>query len=410
MHNDSYKESLDWLFNQFPSYQKLGSKAYKPTLDNTIALLELLGNPQNDLKFVHVAGSNGKGSVCSFVASALTEANFKVGLFTSPHIKDFSERIRINGTPIDQESTVEFINAIRNATLDFSPSFFEVTFALALEHFKKNKCDICIIETGLGGRLDATNVITPIATAITSISLEHTNILGNTLFEIATEKAGIIKSGIPVVIGNVEPEARDAINEKAMLAGSDVIIPNELSVPEVIQRFLLADYQFENLAIAHRLLEELGKLGYSVSEGQFHSGIENLQTNTGYRGRLQIVAKNPLTILDVSHNPQGFSSTLSAVDKINKGTLHLIMGSSADKDLKAILPLLPKDAIYYITEFGNERSSKLDKLESLFSEINLSSVSYFRDPGKAYNEAKSNAAESDTILVIGSFFLLEHFF
>lgn len=410
MLNDSYRESIQWLFQQFPSYQVIGSKAYKPTLDNTCALLDFIGNPEENLKFVHVAGSNGKGSVCSYVASTLTEAGYTVGLFTSPHIKDFSERIRINGDPIDEQAVIEFVERIRSTTFDFSPSFFEVTFALALKYFTDQKCDICVIETGLGGRLDATNVITPLIAAITSISLEHTNILGDSVYEIASEKAGIIKQEIPVIVGKLEEEAMAAIEERARLLNAKVIHPIELEIPEVIRNFLLADYQLENIAIARSLLHELNELGFPSTDINLEKGLTHLEKNTGFRGRLQVISEEPLIILDASHNPAGIMSTLSAIKNANKGELHILLGVSNDKDFSTILKLLPEDAHFYLTEFSNERSASIAQLQSHFDQTNLSSVSYFTEPEVAFEVAKKSSEKNDTILVIGSFFLLEHFF
>ena len=234
------------MYQQFPSYQLLGSKAYKPTLENTHKIFDIIGNPEKELKFIHVAGSNGKGSVCSLLSSALTESGLKVGLFTSPHILEFQERIRVNGVCIQEENVNSFIKSIRETELDFSPSFFEITFGMALDHFRKQECDICVIETGLGGRLDATNVITPLLSVITTISLEHTNILGETLVEIASEKAGIIKPNVRVVLGAVHPSIRHVFEKKAQENTSEIIWSKNTE-PSSLEESFIADYQKENL-------------------------------------------------------------------------------------------------------------------------------------------------------------------
>ncbi len=324
-------EALDWLFQQFPSYQVIGSKAFKPTLENAHKILEYLDHPEKDLKFVHVAGSNGKGSVSSHLASVLKESGLKVGLFTSPHIVHFSERIRVNGTPIPDTEVAEFVHNIRQAPLSFSPSFFEITFGMALQHFQQAACDICIIETGLGGRLDATNVITPELSIITSISLEHTDMLGETLEEIAREKAGIIKRNRPVILGEGCKFVQPIFQEKASKEEAPVILARPLS-KELAHHFK-ARYQRENFACVTEALEVLP---YPISLHDLHQGILKVHQNSGYSGRLQIVQENPTIIYDVAHNPDGIKNTLEVVSEDLSGELYLIYGSSQGKDLEKI--------------------------------------------------------------------------
>lgn len=400
---------IDWLYQQFPSYQLMGSKAFKPTLNNTHKILELIGSPEKDLKFIHIAGSNGKGSVCSLLSSALTESGLKVGLFTSPHILEFQERIRINGVCIQEENVNSFIKNIRERELDFSPSFFEITFGMALDHFRKAECDICIIETGLGGRLDATNAITPLLSVITTIGLEHTNMLGETLGEIAFEKAGIIKPNVNVVLGSINPSIHHVFEKKAEESSSEVIWSQDTQRSSLEQAFI-ADYQKENFKTALTSINELNKRGFNISTDNIKNGIENLNKNTGYSGRLQIVDQNPLTVFDVSHNADGIQTTLEAMKSIQKGDLHIIYGTSADKNLKLILPLLPLEASYYITEFSNPRTAKIEDLKTAFELTNLKSTLYYSNAAEALKSAKSNSGENDTILVIGSFFLLSDIF
>lgn len=405
----SYSEAVSWLFEQFPSYQLIGSRAYKPTLENTTKLLSIFGNPQNNLKFVHVAGSNGKGSTCSMIASTLTEAGYKVGLFTSPHIEDYTERIRINGTPIDQKSVIEFVAKVKTSELDFEPSFFEITFVLALEHFISHYCDIAIIETGLGGRLDATNVITPLLSVITNISLEHTQILGNTLELIAIEKAGIIKKGVPIITAERNPVIRNIFEKRAAelnapfrLMNEDELIPTDFP--------LLGDYQKDNFHLAASALSELMKFGFATDSNHLENGLKKLKENTGLKARLQVWKHDPLTILDVSHNPDGIKQTLQSILKLNKGDLHIIYGTSSDKDISSILAEFPDNARLYLTEFTNPRSAKINQLELAVLGKKCDSVGYFLDAESALEMAQNTAKQSDTILIIGSFFLVADFF
>ena len=404
-----YSKAISWLFEQFPSYQIIGSKAYKPTLENTIKLLSIIGNPQDRLKFVHVAGSNGKGSTCSMIASTLTEAGYKVGLFTSPHIEDYTERIRINGKTISKESVVDFVNEIRKTELDFDPSFFEMTFALALKHFADEECDICVIEAGLGGRLDATNVITPLLSIITNISLEHTQILGDTLELIAEEKAGIIKLGVPMVTAEKNPSVLSVFESKVRELSSALILFDEKRI--IPSDFpLLGNYQQDNFRLATTALNELEKSGFTSTSGDLALGLKNLNQNSGLKARLQIWKQDPLTILDVSHNPAGIKSTLETIEQLNKGNLHIIYGTSSDKDISSILDEFPSAAKIYLTEFTNPRSANISQLEKASKGKKFESVDYFFKAESAFEIAQNTAKQNDTILIIGSFFLVADFF
>lgn len=397
-------EALDWLFQQFPSYQVIGSKAFKPTLDNSRKILEYLNHPEKNLTFVHVAGSNGKGSVSSYLASILKESGLKVGLFTSPHIVHFSERIRVNGAPIPDTIIESFVEDIRKAPLSFSPSFFEITFGMALQHFQQESCDICIIETGLGGRLDATNVIVPEISIITSISLEHTDMLGNTLAAIASEKAGIIKSEKPVVIGTGCREVYSVFEEIARLSSSNLVKAPSSSPFDAMFK---ASYQKENFAC---VLEALKLLPDSVSEDTIKNGIRNVAQNSGYFGRLQIVQEQPTLIYDVAHNPDGIKSTFEAISNDLIGELYVIYGSSKDKDVKNIISVFPKNIHLLATEFTNSRSLKRDELQVAFDGTNFKSSAYYDNALTALERAKERVKPDDTIVVLGSFFLLSDFF
>ena len=404
---NNYSDATDWLFQQFPSYQQIGSKAYKPTLDNTRKIVQLLDNPQDHLSIIHVAGSNGKGSVCSMLASIFKEAGYKTGLFTSPHIQDYRERIRVNGKCIDEQSVVDFVDSIQHASLDFEPSFFEMTFGLALQHFKEERCDICIIETGLGGRLDATNIVSPILSIITSISLEHTAILGDTLEQIAAEKAGIIKTSVPIVAGDKHHSVQQIFEKTASDKKTEVHSPSlEISRFELP---MLGEHQKENFGL---VLEALNHVDYEFAVDDVHiqEGLNNIGRNTGYRGRLQIIERSPTVIFDVSHNPEGIRSSIAGVQKQNKGDLHIVFGTSRDKDISGAIEQLPKNANMYFSEFKNERSVKRSELEQLAGQKNWGATQYFNDAQEALKTAKNKAKSEDTILAIGSFFLIADFF
>jgi len=409
MHNSHYTDALNWLFQQFPSYQEVGSSAYKPTLENTRKICKHFGNPQNDLKFVHVAGSNGKGTVSSILASSLTESNFKVGLFTSPHIVDFRERIRINGTPISESTVVEFVANIKKADFDFSPSFFEITFCLALIEFKRSNTDICIIETGLGGRLDATNIITSLLSVITTISLEHTEILGDTIKQIAREKGGIIKPSIPVIIGNVSKDAFQVLSKIASDHKS-TLYQSDLNKELVVDHNFITEYQIENLKLAIASLELLHSIGFKTKNESIEKGLINIYKNTGYFGRFQITERNPNLVFDVSHNEDGIKATLKSINHLNKGKLFVIFGASQDKNLNSIKNLFSEETQLFCTEFDHLRAAKIAKLKFEFSQTNLKSISYYTDPKIALKDAKTLASIDDTILVMGSFFLISKFF
>ena len=403
-----YVRETEWLFNQFPSYQAIGAKAYKPTLDNTLALVKSIGNPEKNLSFVHVAGSNGKGSTCSMLASILTEAGYTVGLFTSPHIKDYRERIRVNGECIDEQSVVDFIQAIKRNDYSFEPSFFEVTFAMALQFFKKQECDICIIETGLGGRLDSTNIITPLVSIITSISLEHTNILGDTLQEIAYEKAGIIKPNTSVVLGKLPKEVVHIFTDKVEENNCSLYTTDSLEYEYASP--LLGKHQRDNLLCVNATLHALENNGIATSKQAIINGLDNLSANTGFTGRLQIVDHDPLIIFDVSHNVDGIRASIEAIQILDAKKIHIVYGTSNDKDISSILETLPKNAHCYFCEFTNERSAQLSDLKTIAESKKISEKDFFLSATNALEAAKTNAEEEDLILAIGSFFLISDFF
>lgn len=408
MQPNSYEESIDWLFQQFPSYQAIGASAYKPDLDNILALCKLLHNPEKDLRFIHIAGTNGKGSTSSMLASILTESGEKVGLFTSPHIIDFRERIRVNGSMISEKDVIEFCELIRLSNLQFAPSFFEITFAMALVHFKKEKCSICVVETGLGGRLDATNVIEPLISVITNISIEHTQFLGNTCVQIAKEKAGIIKQNVPVVIGETTVDTKKVFLEVAHEKQAEITWCEDYPLTEQFELPLLGNYQKFNLRTVLCTLEVFQK-HKKITHDSIRNGLRNLKQNTGFFGRMQVISNAPLTILDVSHNVDGIKKTLETIQSLNKGKLHIIYGTSADKNYKEIVQLFPQDTELNLCTFSNQRSLNFEQLRELASEI-TPRPKISTSIKNVIEEVQSTANKEDTILVFGSFFLISDFF
>jgi dihydrofolate synthase / folylpolyglutamate synthase len=395
-----YKVVIDWLFAQFPAYQKIGASAYKPDLANIEQLLNLLRIDLNQVPYVHVAGTNGKGSTCSFIASALKEAGFNVGLFTSPHINDFRERIRINGEDIPEQDVLTFVQRLQETKIQIKPSFFEITLAMALDWFNKNRCDIAIIETGLGGRLDATNCITPILSIITNIGLEHQQFLGDTRDKIAFEKAGIIKKSIPVVIGQYDDEIAPVFESKAKECESEMYVVSSEKIC----------YLEQNKELAWKALELLNGMGFSNKREHFFTGVLNVRKNAGLRARLEVISDNPKILMDAAHNPDGIRALLRHVGQsYPESKLHIVYGSSSDKDLNKIGSLLPKNAAFYLTQFSNQRSLNLEELQKFIEKNNLKGE-VFSSPKLAMEAAKNAVNEEELILVFGSFFLLEDFF
>jgi len=407
---DSYKDAVSWLFEQFPSYQQIGAAAYKPDLTNTIQLLELVGNPHEKLKFVHVAGTNGKGTTSSIIASVLTENEYKTGLFTSPHILDFRERIRINGEMISEKSVVEFCNTIQSIQ-GFEPSFFEISFVMALTHFANNQCNYCVIEVGMGGRLDATNCIVPLVSVITSIGLDHTQFLGTTLEAIAGEKAGIIKPHVPVIIGERKDETETVFRSIATQKDAPIYFNNDLDYPTWFENLSFpfnTGFQLENVKTAYLTLNELAKnekvlLNTSI----FSKAIKYLSINTGYQKRLEIVSTKPRIILDVSHNFEGIQATLSLVKNCSKNKLHIIYGSSSDKNYDEIIQLFAHEKAIYFTPFSSDRSLKMNELEVLKNKFIESNVFVCENVNEAITQSLKILNSTETLLIFGSFFLIQ---
>ena len=403
-----YNEAIDWLFQQFPSYQNVGKVAYKPDLGNIKILCERLDINTNKVPFIHIAGTNGKGSTSNMLASILMEAGYNTGIFTSPHILDFRERIVINNKLISEEVVVNFIELIQTMNWEIQPSFFEITFALALYHFNLEECDICVIETGLGGRLDATNIITPTLSIITNISLDHTDLLGDTIEKIAFEKAGIIKPNIPILIGEYNPNTYPIFELKAKNNNSKIYNTWDLVYDENKSVYTYG-YLSKNEKTVRVAVSILNSLNFNIEDTSVEQGILNLYKNTPFKARLQTISEHPKLILDVAHNVDGIKELIKVIEKIKTGSLHIIYGASADKNIIEILPLFPKEATLYFSEFTNSRSLKIADINQN-SNFNKLFKEKSENISPLLNKLKSTVNKEDTILITGSFFLISDFF
>jgi dihydrofolate synthase/folylpolyglutamate synthase len=401
----NYQETLNWMFNQLPMYQQQGASAYKEDLTNSILLSDYLGNPEKALKFIHVAGTNGKGSTSHLLASVLQEAGYDVGLYTSPHLRDFRERIKINGIEISEEFVCEFIEKQIDFFKANELSFFEMTVGLAFEYFKKQKVDIAIIEVGLGGRLDSTNIITPLISVITNIGKDHVQFLGNTLEAIANEKAGIIKNNIPVVIGEYTLETKPVFIAKATTTHSEIFFASD-TISNDYPSDLKGDYQISNKKTAIQTLRILNSIpGFKISENHIKYGFLNVGKNTGLQGRWQQLNSAPKTICDTAHNKHGLEIVLNQLKKEEFGNLHFVFGVVNDKDLNEILPLFPKNAIYYFCKPNMPRGLDAKILEQKSVEFGLIGKVY-NSVSEAYESAKKNATTNDFIYIGGSTFVV----
>ena len=385
-------------------YQRIGAAAYKVDVSNTLKLMAHLKEPQSSFKTVHVAGTNGKGSTSHMLASVLQDAGYKVGLYTSPHLKDFRERIKLNGKMIPEQKVVDFVENHRSFFEENQLSFFEMTVGLAFDYFKNEKVDIAIIEVGLGGRLDSTNVINPEVSVITNIGLDHTQFLGTTLAEIASEKAGIIKSKIPVVIGEAKPETTAVFIDKARKEKSPILFVEEEELPE-FKTDLLGNYQIKNYKTAYATLGVLKQKGWGISNKNIENGFLNVAKNTGLQGRWQLLNKSPKVICDTAHNIEGLSLVLNQLKKEDFDQMHIVLGVVADKNLDAILPLFPKNAIYYFCKPAVIRGLAEAKLQQKARAYELIGASYV-SVSEAYKSAMTAAKAKDLIFIGGSTFVV----
>ncbi len=397
----TYQEALDWMFAQLPMYQCQGKTAFKKDLTNIIALSNELENPEKKFKTIHVGGTNGKGSTSHMIASVLQEAGYKVGLYTSPHLKNFTERIRINGQEISKENVVEFISENKTFLEKQGLSFFEMTVGMAFDYFVKEEVDIAVIEVGLGGRLDSTNIIIPEVSVITNIGLDHTQFLGETLPEIAFEKAGIIKKKTPVIIGERQKEIENIFIDKAIECESKILFASDSS--EEFKTDLLGDYQQKNTKTSVETIKKLSE--FNVSEENIKKGLLKVVENTNLKGRWQVLQEKPKIICDTAHNKEGLIYTLDQLKKEKKETLHIILGVVSDKNLDEILPMFPKNATYYFCKPNIPRGLSENILKEKASTFGIKGE-MFDSVNQAFDEAKENAESNDVIYIGGSTFVV----
>jgi dihydrofolate synthase / folylpolyglutamate synthase len=424
----TYQQTIDYLYAQLPMFSRIGSAAYKEDLHNTIALCNSIGNPQNNFKTIHIAGTNGKGSTSHMLAAILQSAGYRTALYTSPHIKDFRERIRVNGEMIKEEAVVEFVARTKATSDKISPSFFELTVAMAFDYFAAEQCDIAVIETGLGGLLDSTNIITPILSVITNIGYDHQHILGNTLQEIATQKAGIIKENVPVVIGETLPETRQIFIDTANKKNAEIFFAEDLFVTEsmrlennmlectvneimtcknkIVKLGLTGLYQTKNICTVLESVEQLKNIGINISESALHNGLLHVKEMTGLRGRWDILQQNPTIIADVAHNKDGIQQVLQQLQfSYRNNNLHFVLGFVKDKDVAEVLALFPKNARYYFTNAHIPRAMPVVELAEKAASLALVGKK-FDNVNEAIIEAKANATTNDVIMICGSFFVI----
>ena len=398
----NYKETLEWLFSQLPAYQKVGKSAYKADLSNITKLAEYLDNPHKKFKSIHVGGTNGKGSSSHMLASVLQEAGYKVGLYTSPHLKDFRERIKINGEMISENHVVDFVKDHQSFFIDNELSFFEMTVGMAFDYFSKEKVDIAVIEVGLGGRLDATNIVTPEVSLITNIGIDHTAFLGNDLKSIAFEKAGIIKKYTPVVISETQVETQMVFKDKAASHNAPLLFADkEISID--YKTDLLGDYQQKNIKGVVAVVNQLQ--GFDVSTSEIELGLLNTVKNTCLLGRWQILQNEPKVICDTAHNKEGLELTMHQLLNEPCEELRIVFGVVSDKDLASVLPLLPKKAHYYFCSPNISRAMSVDALYDAAVEYGLIGVKY-NSVNEAFSASINHSFQNDVIYVGGSTFVV----
>ncbi len=424
----NYQETLIWLYSQLPMYQRQGEAAYKANLNNTLELDEYFDHPHRKFKSIHVAGTNGKGSVSHMLASVLQESEYKVGLYTSPHLKDFRERIRINGQMVSENFVVKFVKDHRAKFEKIKPSFFEMTVAMAFDYFAKENIDVAVVEVGMGGRLDSTNIIHPDLSIITNISLDHTFFLGNSLSEIAKEKAGIIKKDTPVVIGETQTETETSFKNFAQEKQTDIYFADQYYKSEYallsidnkqvfninknnniaysdLKLDLLGTYQKKNLLTVLRSIDLLIEKGYNIKNQAIYNGLERVSKNTSLQGRWQILGFNPTIVCDTAHNLDGITLVLNQLNQTPHKNLHIVVGVVDDKNIGSILEILPKNAKYYFTKANIPRALDQNILKEKANKFDLIGDAYGRVQ-EAFVSAKENAGVNDLIFIGGSTFVV----
>ncbi len=424
----NYSETLDYLFSQLPMYQRIGQAAYKADLNNTLALDDYFGHPHNSFRTIHVAGTNGKGSTSHSIAAVLQSAGYKTALYTSPHLKDFRERIRVDGNMIPEDAVVEFVAKHSRILEELKPSFFEMTVAMAFDYFRSQRVDVAVVEVGMGGRLDSTNIITPDLSVITNIGLDHTTFLGSTLAEIAGEKAGIIKSGVPVVVGQRNPETDGVFMKHAQAAETTLFFAEDIynvswaaynidrnqvfninrdgeSVLPNLEFDLKGYYQRKNILTILTAIDLLKLKGYTISQEAVRKGLASVTKLTDLMGRWQEVGYNPLMIADTGHNEHGVREVVAQLANTPYKKLHIVWGMVNDKDPVAVLGLLPKDAVYYFTRASIPRSLDSEILKQHGENAGLNGKNY-PDVATAIADAKKNSDVNDLIFIGGSTFVV----
>ena len=396
------------MFNKLPMYQNIGDSAYKKDLSNIILICEHLNNPHNNFKSIHIGGTNGKGSCSHMLSSILQEANYKVGLYTSPHLVDFRERIKINGDMISKDSVLKFMHENFDFFESNNLSFFEMTVGLAFDYFSKNKVDIAIIEVGMGGRLDSTNIINPILSIITNISLDHTRFLGSNISDIAKEKAGIIKDNIPVVIGQTQQEISPIFTEIAKSKKSEIIFADHF-IYDTYNCDLKGDYQKKNIKTVLKSTEILKHLDYKINDSHIKTGLNNVSNNTGLQGRWQVIQRKPMIICDTAHNEAALGEVISQLTKMEYSELHFIIGFSNDKNLKKISKIFPEDSKYYFVQSKVGRARDAKEVRDIFK-LNNRCGDYYRSVKNTIQYVKGVSKENDIIFIGGSTFVVSEIF
>lgn len=436
MNSIEYDKAISFLFSRLPMYQKVGNEAFKPGLENTLRLSLLYDNPHESLRFIHVAGTNGKGSVSHALASILQAQGMRVGLYTSPHLRDYSERIRVDGIRVEKDFVVRFVDRLRNlfdkGDIDFSPSFFEIAFLMSLVYFKEKQVDVAVIETGLGGEFDSTNIISPIISIITNIGMDHTHILGNSLESIARAKAGVIKPLSPVVVGRRQEEIEKVFRSKAQEMQARLFFSDALF--QVEDRGLSADYNKRHLRVRdlsngadYELCTDLANLcqvenvqtvlsaihilnaecNLNIDLARIQQGLASVCSSTGLQGRWQVVGHNPLTVLDTAHNEDGVGMLMQQVSQVRYEKFHIVFGAVSDKDITRVLSLLPKTARYYFVPAGNDNKRSLEPKELAHAALKYGLVGEIFDSVEhGFAKAKSTATSSDLVLATGSTFVV----
>jgi len=396
-----YNKTIDWLFSKLPYYQRKGEVAYKKDIGNIIYACKKLNNPQNKIKTIHIAGTNGKGSTTNMIASILIESGYKTGTYTSPHLKDFRERICINGKKIEEKKVIDFIKKNKVWFNDINMSFFEMTVAMAFNYFYEEKVDLAVIETGLGGRLDSTNIINPEISIITNVSLDHTNLLGKNIHSIASEKAGIIKNNTPIIIGRKQTEIEHIFKNISDKKKAPLIFAEKTKFTSDLK----GDYQKENINTTIEAIKQLQKKGWNITRQNIITGLNNVKKNLYFKGRWEVLQSDPLIIAETAHNFEGLKNAINQFKTIKFKNLHFILGMSKDKRHKEIFKILPKNATYYFSQARSERSMQKEKLYELGNNYNLNGNVY-SSVNEALIEAKKRANKDDLIFIGGSIFVI----